>query len=150
MVSTAGVAAVVEAVGHTVAARGIGCVFGDPGVGKTVAVQQALHLLPARVVVWRAVVGVKPGLPQMRASLLDALGLAAGSLSHRAQPADRALGEALRRPGVLFLDDAQRLRFGQRSRLEHMRPSDDGVERCPQLVRDGCQKSILKLAGALG
>ncbi|MFE6268240.1 AAA family ATPase [Streptomyces goshikiensis] len=109
VVSTAGVAAVVEAVGHTVAARGIGCVFGEPGVGKTVAVQQALHLLPDRVPVWRAVVAVKPGLPQMRASLLDALGLAADSLSHRAQPADRALGEALRRPGVLFLDDAQRL-----------------------------------------
>ncbi|MFI8106832.1 AAA family ATPase [Streptomyces sp. NPDC086023] len=109
VVSTAQVAAVVEAVGHTVAARGIGCVFGDPGVGKTVALQQALHLLPDRVPVWRAVDAVKPGLPQMRASLLEALGLAAGSLSHRAQPADRALGEALRRPGVLFLDDAQRL-----------------------------------------
>ncbi|MGW1768879.1 AAA family ATPase [Streptomyces sp. NPDC002073] len=109
VVSTAPVAEVVEVMGHTVAARGIGCVFGDPGVGKTVAVQQALHLLPDRVPVWRAVVAVKPGLPQMRASLLDALGLAAGSLSHRAQPADRALGEALRRPGVLFLDDAQRL-----------------------------------------
>ncbi|MBW5481830.1 ATP-binding protein [Streptomyces bambusae] len=109
VVSTAGVAAVVEAVGHTVAARGVGCVFGERGVGKTVAVQQALHLLPDRVPVWRAVVGVKPGLPQMRASLLEALGLAAGSLAHRAQPADRALGEALRRPGVLFLDDAQRL-----------------------------------------
>lgn len=109
VVSTAGTAAVVEAVGHTVAARGVGCVFGEPGVGKTVAVQQALHLLPDRVPVWRAVVGVKPGLPQMRASLLDAMGLSAGSLSHRAQPADRALGEALRRPGVMFLDDAQRL-----------------------------------------
>lgn len=109
VVSTAAVAAVVEVVGHTVAARGIGCVFGDPGVGKTVAVQQALHLLPARAPVWRAVVGVSPGLPQMRASLLEALGLSAGSLSHRAQPADRALGEALRQPGILFLDDAQRL-----------------------------------------
>lgn len=84
VVSRAGVAAVVEVVGHTSAARGIGCVFGEPGVGKTVAVQQALHLLPDRVPVWRAVVGVKPGLPQIRASLLDALGLAAGSLSHRA------------------------------------------------------------------
>ncbi|WCD83684.1 hypothetical protein KPP03845_100003 [Streptomyces xanthophaeus] len=109
VVSTAPVAEVVEVVGHTVAARGIGCVFGEPGVGKTVAVQQALHLLPDRVPVWRAVVGVKPGLPQMRGSLLEALGLAAGSLEHRAQPADRALTETLRRPGVLFLDDAQRL-----------------------------------------
>ncbi|MEW2588485.1 ATP-binding protein [Streptomyces virginiae] len=109
VVSTAGVAAVVESVGHTVAARGIGCWFGDPGVGKTVAVQQALHLLPSRVPVWRAVVAVKPGLPQMRGSLLEALGLSGGSLSHRAQPADRALGDALRQPGVLLLDDAQRL-----------------------------------------
>ncbi|MEU6214707.1 hypothetical protein ABZ891_33040 [Streptomyces sp. NPDC047023] len=58
VVSTAGVAAVVESVGHTIAARGIGCWFGDPGVGKTVAVQQALHLLPSRVPVWRAVVAV--------------------------------------------------------------------------------------------
>ncbi|MGW0884641.1 hypothetical protein [Streptomyces sp. NPDC002671] len=81
LVSTAGVAAVVEAEGHTVAARGTGCVFGDPGVGKTVAVQQALHLLPSRVPVWRAVVGVKLGLPQMRVSLLEALGLPAGSLA---------------------------------------------------------------------
>ncbi|MBW5484422.1 ATP-binding protein [Streptomyces bambusae] len=63
VVSTAGVAAVVGAVGHTAAARGMGCVFGEPGVGKTVAVQQALHLLPDRVPVWRAVVAVKPGLP---------------------------------------------------------------------------------------
>ncbi|MFJ3638078.1 AAA family ATPase [Streptomyces sp. NPDC090112] len=109
VVSTAGVAAVVESVGHTVAARGIGCWFGDPRVGKTVAVQQALHLLPSRVPVWRAVVAVKPGLPQMRGSLLEALGLEGGSLSHRAQPTDRALGDALRQPGVLFLDDAQRL-----------------------------------------
>ncbi|MGW0771981.1 hypothetical protein [Streptomyces sp. NPDC002676] len=26
--------------------------LGDPGVGKTVAVQQALYLLPSRVPVW--------------------------------------------------------------------------------------------------
>ncbi|MEU6865853.1 hypothetical protein ABZ924_21790 [Streptomyces sp. NPDC046876] len=83
-------------------------VFGEPGVRKTVAVQQALHLLPDRVPVWRAVVGVKPGLPQMRASLLQALGLAAVLWRILLQPADRTLGEALRRPGVLFLDDAQR------------------------------------------
>ncbi len=34
VVSTAPVAEVVDVVGHTVAARGIGCVFGEPGVGK--------------------------------------------------------------------------------------------------------------------
>ncbi|MDF4254582.1 ATP-binding protein [Streptomyces sp. WMMB303] len=109
VVSTGAVAQVVEAVGHTAAARGIGCVFGEPGVGKTVAVQQALHLLPSRIPVWRAVVGVKPGMPQMRASLLEACGLSAASLAHRAQAADRALTETLRQPGVVFLDDAQRL-----------------------------------------
>ncbi|MFJ9655727.1 AAA family ATPase [Streptomyces microflavus] len=103
------VAGVVEAVGHTVAARGIGCVYGDTGLGKTVAVEQALHLLPARVPVWRAVVGVRPGLPQVRAALCEVLGLPSGSLTHRAGPADQALAEALAEPGVLFLDDAQRL-----------------------------------------
>jgi hypothetical protein len=109
LVSTRQVAAVVEAVGHTVAARGIGCVYGDTGLGKTVAVEQALHLLPGRVPVWRAVVGVRPGLPQVRAALCEALGLPSGSLTHRAGPADQALAEALAEPGVLFLDDAQRL-----------------------------------------
>ncbi|MFI9630768.1 AAA family ATPase [Streptomyces sp. NPDC052042] len=109
LVSTRQVAGVVEAVGHTVAARGIGCVYGDTGLGKTVAVEQALHLLPGRVPVWRAVVGVGPGLPQVRAALCEALGLPSGSLTHRAGPADQALAEALTEPGVLFLDDAQRL-----------------------------------------
>ncbi|MFE4653900.1 AAA family ATPase [Streptomyces sp. NPDC056707] len=109
LVSTRQVAGVVEAVGHTVAARGIGCVYGDTGLGKTVAVEQALHLLPGRVPVWRAVVGVGPGLPQVRAALCEALGLPSGSLTHRAGPADQALAEALAEPGVLFLDDAQRL-----------------------------------------
>ncbi|MBJ6636965.1 ATP-binding protein [Streptomyces sp. DHE7-1] len=79
------------------------------GAGKTVAVEQALHLLPGRVPVWRAVVGVRPGLPQVRAALCEALGLPSGSLTHRAGPADQALAEALTEPGVLFLDDAQRL-----------------------------------------
>ncbi|QXE32922.1 ATP-binding protein [Streptomyces sp. GMY02] len=83
--------------------------YGDTGLGKTVAVEQALHLLPGRVPVWRAVVGVGPGLPQVRAALCEALGLPSGSLTHRAGPADQALVEALAEPGVLFLDDAQRL-----------------------------------------
>ncbi|WP_399136027.1 AAA family ATPase [Streptomyces sp. NBUA17] len=109
LVSTRQVAGVVEAVGHTVAARGIGCVYGDTGLGGAVAVERALHLLPGRVPVWRAVVGVGPGLPQVRAALGEALGLPSGSLTHRAGPADQALAEALAEPGVLFLDDAQRL-----------------------------------------
>ncbi|MGW1927495.1 ATP-binding protein, partial [Streptomyces massasporeus] len=75
LVLTRQVAAVVEAVGHTVAARGMCCVYGDTGLGKTVAVEQALHLLPGWVPVWRAVAGVAPGLPQLRASLCVALGL---------------------------------------------------------------------------
>ncbi|WP_052411894.1 ATP-binding protein [Streptomyces sp. NRRL S-118] len=109
LVSTRQVAAVVEAVGHTVAARGMCCVYGDTGLGKTVAVEQALHLLPGRVPVWRAVADVAPGLPQLRASLCEALGLQSGALPHRAGPASRALMRALAEPGVLFIDDAQRL-----------------------------------------
>jgi hypothetical protein len=109
LVSTRQVAGVVEAVGHTVAARGMCCVYGDTGLGKTVAVEQALHLLPGRVRVWRAVAGVAPGLPQLRASLCEAFGLPPGALPHRAGPASQALMRALAEPGVLFLDDAQRL-----------------------------------------
>jgi DNA transposition AAA+ family ATPase len=109
LVSTRQVAAVAEAVGHTVAARGMCCVYGDTGLGKTVAVEQALHLLPGRVPVWRAVADVAPGLPQLRASLCEALGLPSGALPLRAGPASRALIRALAEPGVLFIDDAQRL-----------------------------------------
>ncbi|WP_406296578.1 AAA family ATPase [Streptomyces sp. NBC_00624] len=109
LVSTRQVAGVAEAVGHTVAARGMCCVYGDTGLGKTVAVEQALHLLPGRVPVGRAVAGVAPGLPQLRASLCEALGLPSGALPHRAGPASQALTRALAEPGVLFIDDAQRL-----------------------------------------
>ncbi|MFJ8045530.1 hypothetical protein ACIRBX_33985 [Kitasatospora sp. NPDC096147] len=45
---------VTEALTHTVAARGIACVYGDAGQGKTVAVHQVLGLLPRRVSVRRA------------------------------------------------------------------------------------------------
>lgn len=109
LVSTRQVAAVVEAVGHTVAARGMCCVYGDTGLGKTVAVEQALRLLPVRVPVWRVVAGVAPGLPQLRASLCEAFGMQSGALPHRAGPASQALVRALAEPGVLFIDDAQRL-----------------------------------------
>ncbi|MFE0685795.1 AAA family ATPase [Streptomyces sp. NPDC058961] len=85
------------------------CVYGDTGLGKTVAVEQALHLLPGRVPVRRAVAGVAPGLPQLRASLCEALGLPPGALPHRAGPASQALMRALAEPGVLFIDDVQRL-----------------------------------------
>ncbi|QOV40938.1 ATP-binding protein [Streptomyces ferrugineus] len=107
--STQQVAGVVEAVGHTVAARGMCCVFRDPGFGKSVAVEQAVRLLPGRVPVWRAVAGVAPGLPQLRAVLCEALGLPLGALTHRAGPAGHALAGALAEPGVLVVDDAQRL-----------------------------------------
>ncbi|MET8081198.1 AAA family ATPase [Streptomyces sp. NPDC005303] len=109
LVSTRQVAGVVEAVGHTVAARGMCCVFGDPGLGKSVAVEQAVRLVPGRVPVWRAVAGVAPALPQLRASLCEALGLPLGALTHRAGPAGQALAGALAQPGVLVVDDAQRL-----------------------------------------
>lgn len=49
LVSARQVAGVAEVVGHTVAARGKCCVYGDTGVGKTVAAEQALHLPPGRV-----------------------------------------------------------------------------------------------------
>lgn len=49
LVSTRQVAAVAEAVGHTVAARGMCCVYGDTGLGKRVAVERALRLLSGRV-----------------------------------------------------------------------------------------------------
>lgn len=109
LVPTGAVTAAVEAIGHTVAARGIGCVFGQPGVGKTVAAHHALDLLPSRTPAWRAVVPVRPDLPQLRECLLEACGLPTATLAHSAQAADGALKETLQQPGVLFLDDAQRL-----------------------------------------
>ncbi|MFG3533206.1 hypothetical protein ACGF8B_41885 [Streptomyces sp. NPDC047917] len=57
---------VTGAITHTVAARGVVCVYGDPGHGKTVAVHQALRLLPRRIPVHHARVAVKPALPQLR------------------------------------------------------------------------------------
>jgi hypothetical protein len=102
--ATRQVAGVVEAVGHTVAARGMCCVFGDPGLGKTVVVEQAVRLLPGRVPVWRVVAGVAPALPHLRAALCEALGLPSGALSHRAGPAGQALAWALAEPGVLVVD----------------------------------------------
>ncbi|MFF1695592.1 hypothetical protein ACFVXC_18480 [Streptomyces sp. NPDC058257] len=63
VVSTRQLGEVTEALAHTAAARGIVCVYGDPGQGKTVALYQALRLLAHRVPVRRAVVGVKLALP---------------------------------------------------------------------------------------
>ncbi|MBQ1159551.1 ATP-binding protein [Streptomyces sp. A73] len=109
LVPTNAVTAAAEAVEHTAAARGIACISGERGVGKTVAIHQALQLLPTRSPVWQAVIGVKPSLPQLRACLLEALGLPAATLTRRPRAADHALKQVLRQPGVLFLDDAQRL-----------------------------------------
>lgn len=109
VVSTQQLGVVTEAIAHTVAARAIVCVYGDPGHGKTVAVHQALRLLPRRVPVRHAVVSVKPALPQLRAALLTAFGLPATSLTNRTDTADRALIDALKTPGVLVIDDVQRI-----------------------------------------
>ncbi|MET7304327.1 hypothetical protein [Embleya sp. NPDC005575] len=49
VVSTCRLGAVAEALAHTVAARGVPCVYGDPGHGKTIALHPALRLLPSRV-----------------------------------------------------------------------------------------------------
>jgi hypothetical protein len=74
VVSTRQSGEVTEALTHTVAAHGIMCVYGDPGHGKTIALHQALRLLPRRVPVRRASVAVKPALPRLRAALLTAFG----------------------------------------------------------------------------
>ncbi|GAA3085511.1 hypothetical protein GCM10020000_84980 [Streptomyces olivoverticillatus] len=85
------------------------CVYGDPGHGKTVAVHQTLRLLPRRIAVHRALVAVKPALAQLRAALLTAFGLPATSLTNRTDTADRALFDAFQAPGVLVIDDVQRI-----------------------------------------
>lgn len=109
LVSTRQLAAVAEAVAHTVAARGVMCLYGDPGHGKSIALYQALRRLPRRVPVRWARVAVKPALPQLRSALLTAFDLPAQSLTHRADAADRALVEVLKAPVVLVIDDAQRI-----------------------------------------
>lgn len=109
LVSTRQLGAVAEALVHTVAAHGIVCVYGDTGHGKTVAVDQALRLLPRRVPVHRAQVAVKPALPQLRAALLTAFGLSAPSLVNRTDAANSVLIDALKEPGVLIVDDVQRI-----------------------------------------
>ncbi|MFJ2191707.1 AAA family ATPase [Kitasatospora sp. NPDC087861] len=109
VVATRQLGEVAEAIGHTVAARGIACVYGDAGQGKTVAVHRALGLLPSRVPVRLAQVAVKPALPQLRAALLTAFGLPATALTNRTDAADRALIDAFKAPGVLLIDDVQRI-----------------------------------------
>ncbi|MGW2184813.1 AAA family ATPase [Streptomyces sp. NPDC001719] len=109
LVSTRQLGAVTEALAHTVAARGVLCVYGDTGHGKTVALDQALRQLPRRVPVRHALVAVKPALPQLRAALLTAFGLSAPSLTNRTDAADRALLDALQAPGVLVIADVQRI-----------------------------------------
>lgn len=109
VVATRQLGEVTEALAHTVAARGIACVYGDAGQGKTVAVHQALRRLPRRVPVHQAQVAVKPALPQLRAALLTAFGLPASALTNRTDAADRALIDAFKTPGVLLIDDVQRI-----------------------------------------
>ncbi|MCX4869686.1 ATP-binding protein [Streptomyces sp. NBC_00825] len=109
VVPTKQLGTVTEAIAHTIAARGVVCVYGDPGQGKTVAVHQALRLLPRRIPVHHARVAVKPALPQLRAALLTAFGLPATALTNRTDAADRALLEAFQAPGVLVIDDVQRI-----------------------------------------
>ncbi|MFF7249826.1 AAA family ATPase [Embleya sp. NPDC008237] len=104
--STRQLGQVAEALTHTVAAHGIMGVYGDTGHGKTIAVHQALRLLPRRIPVDRAQVAVKPALPQLRAALLTAFGLPTTHLTNRTDAADRVLIDALKEPGVLIVDDA--------------------------------------------
>ncbi|MER5351869.1 ATP-binding protein [Kitasatospora sp. NPDC002551] len=109
VVATSQLGEVTEALAHTVAARGIACVYGDAGQGKTVAIHQALALLPRRVPARQAQVAVKPALPQLRAALLTAFGLPATALTNRTDAADRALIDAFSSPGVVLIDDVQRI-----------------------------------------
>ncbi|GGV41990.1 hypothetical protein GCM10010495_69540 [Kitasatospora herbaricolor] len=109
VVATSQLGEITEALAHTIAARQIACVYGDAGQGKTVAVHQALRLLPRRVPVRQAQVAVKPALPQLRAALLTAFGLPATALTNRTDAADRALIDAFKTPGVLLVDDVQRI-----------------------------------------
>src|SRR5690242_14862049 len=68
------------------------------------------------------------GLPQLRVSLCEALGLPSGALTHRAGPASQALMWALAEPGVLFLDDAQRLTPSRRATaLDRLTPREREV-----------------------
>lgn len=109
LVMTHQLSEVAEALAHTVAARGVLCLYGDPGYGKTVALYQALRLLPRRVPVHFAQVAVKPGLPQLRAALLTAFARPVKALASRTDAADRALIDDFKNPVVLVIDDAQRI-----------------------------------------
>ncbi|MFE3947181.1 ATP-binding protein [Streptomyces sp. NPDC059118] len=122
VVATRQLGQVTEALAHTLAARGIVCVYGDPGHGKTVAVHRALRVLPHRTPVHRALVAVKPALPQLRAALLTAFGLPATAPTNRTDAADRALLEAFQAPGVLVIDDVQRIAAPE---LDYLRPLVD-------------------------
>lgn len=131
VVATRQVGEVTEALAHTTAARGLLCVYGDPGHGKTLALHQALRLLPRRLPVRHAVVSVKPALPQLRAALLTAFGLPATSLTNRTDAADRALLDALQTPGVLVVDDVQRIAAPE---LDYLRRRTDDTH-VPRPVR---------------
>jgi hypothetical protein len=134
VVSTRQLAEVTEALAHTVAARGVLCLYGDPGHGKTVALYQALRLLPRRLPIGLARVAVKPALPQLRAALLTAFGLPVKALTSRTDAADRALIDALSTPAVLVIDDAQRIAAPE---LDYLRLLVDAPTTATSLVLCG-------------
>ncbi|TGB16101.1 ATP-binding protein [Streptomyces sp. MZ04] len=143
VVSTQQLGAVTEAIAHTIAARGIVCVYGDPGHGKTVAVHRALRVLPRRFPVHRALVAVKPALPQLRAALLTAFGLPATALTNRTDAADRALLQALQAPGVLVIDDVQRIAAPE---LDYLRLLVDTptTQTCLVLCGAGAERTLAR------
>ena len=147
MVSTRQVADVTEALAHTVAARGVLCVYGDPGHGKTVALSQALRLLPRRLPIHWAQAAVKPALPQLRAALLTVFGLPVKALTSRTDAADHALTDALSTPAVLVIDDAQQIAAPE---LDYLRLLMDApsTQTCLVLCGAGVEKT-LKRAPAL-
>ncbi|MCX4755097.1 ATP-binding protein [Kitasatospora purpeofusca] len=121
---------------HVAAAGGVMCLDGEPGSGKTVALQYALSRLPAGPVVRRIPVPVGATVAHLRYAVADALALTVRYANQRSDT-DRKLTAALRTPHLLVLDDAQRL-------------SAPCLEYLCRLVQDPDAPTALVLAGTVG
>ncbi|MFD4510971.1 ATP-binding protein [Streptomyces sp. NPDC058457] len=107
-VRAASVRAVAEAVGQAMAAGGAGCVFGDAGRGKTVALRMALSDPPAGWRVSWVRVPVRPSVSELRRTVFEALVLP-GRFPHRSAEADERIVGAVDEARVLVVVEAQRL-----------------------------------------
>ncbi|TQE31957.1 ATP-binding protein [Streptomyces ipomoeae] len=162
LVRTSWVRAVAEAVGQAMATQGAGCVFGDPGRGKTVAVRLALHTVhPGWKVTW-VPVPVRPSVAGMRRAVFDALALP-GRFPHTSALADAAVARALGEARVLVVDEAQRLPVPCLEYLQSLwdhpgtritlvlcgAGSERALSRLPQLAsRIGAWQEVRRLTGA--